>query len=78
MTLETVGASAAGENERGKHGECGENTSHLSLPSLGFHACSSGGSVGNLRGCRVPIPPKTYKTVRNLPDIRPFSLADTR
>ena len=63
MTLETVAASAAGENERGQHGQRCKNPLHVSLPSPGSHVsyrastpCSSGGLVGDLRGYRGPIP----------------------
>ena len=56
MTLESVGACPAGQHERGQHGQGCENPLHLSLPSPGFHVCSSGGLVGDLRGYLGPIP----------------------
>ncbi len=55
MSLETVAAGAARENERGQHCQRCENPLHLSLPSLGLHVlpgffvCSSGSLVGDLR-----------------------------
>jgi hypothetical protein len=62
MTLETVTAGTAGEDERGQHGQCCEDPLHLSLPSLGCHVCrrastfaSSGGLVGDLRAYLGPI-----------------------
>jgi hypothetical protein len=56
MTLESVAASTAGENERREHGKSCKNPLHLSLPSPGFHVCSSGGLVGDLRAYLGPIP----------------------
>jgi hypothetical protein len=56
MTLEPVGAGAAGHYERGQHGQCGKNPTHLTLPSRGLFASSSGGLLGDLRAYRGPIP----------------------
>jgi hypothetical protein len=42
-------ASPAGENHAEERNDCGKNPTHLSLPSLGLHVCSSGGLVGDLR-----------------------------
>lgn len=63
MTLETCAASAAGENERGQHGQRCKNPLHVSLPSPGSHVscrastlCPSGGLVGDLRGYLGPTP----------------------
>jgi len=63
MTLETVAASAPGENERGQHGQRCKDPLHVSLPSPGSHVsrrastlCSSGGLVGDLRGYLGPTP----------------------
>ena len=35
MSLETVGAGAAGKDQRGEHGQRCKNPLHLSLPSPG-------------------------------------------
>ena len=56
MTLEASRPGAAAQNERGQHRQCCKNPTHLSLPSRGFHVCSSGGLVGDLRAYLGPIP----------------------
>jgi hypothetical protein len=56
MTLEAVAPGAAGENERGQHGQRCKDPLHVSLPSLLFDVCSSGGLPGDLRGYLGPIP----------------------
>ena len=48
-------ASPAGEHHADERNDCGKNPTHLSLPSLGLHVCSSGGLVGDLRGYLGPI-----------------------
>ena len=42
MTLEAVAPGAAGENERGQHGQRCKNPLHVSLPSLGYEVLSPG------------------------------------
>ena len=56
MTLEASRPGAAAQNECGQHGQGCKNPTHLSLPSRGFHACPSGGLVGDLRAYLGPIP----------------------
>jgi hypothetical protein len=42
MTLESVAAGAAGENERGQHGQRCKDPLHVSLPSLGYRVNVAG------------------------------------
>ena len=70
MTLEASRPGAAAQNECGQHGQGCKNPTHLSLPSRGFHACSSGGLAGDLRAYLGRYPSETGKTVRNLAEIQ--------
>jgi hypothetical protein len=59
MTLETVAASAARQNERGQHGQGCKNPLHLEPPFLSFAGSTggkSGGLVGDLRADLGQIP----------------------